>query len=442
MTQIKRFKLTISIIFLAIALAILIFYLMLPTFIGVNNIIYDNYVKNNPASLQCAEVTAGPIVQVDTQPIIQVQQDQSVPQQKTISSVPTFPSTPVTHIKTPESVKGVYMTSWAAGTKGFVSRIVGMIDSSELNTVVIDIKDATGKIGFKVYSPDLIKFGTSENRIPDIRGLIAYLHSKNIYVIGRISVFEDPYFIKKFPEVAVKSKANKDDFWKDRKGISWIDPGSNLAWDYTVSIAKESYEDGFDELNFDYIRFPSDGNMKDIYLPISDGKNKAEVLKSFFVYLSDKLKDTNAPISADLFGMTTTQTDDMNIGQILENALPYFNFIDPMVYPSHYPDGWNNFINPADNPYEVVSIALTKGVKRTEAMGLDKNKIRPWLQDFNLGAVYTKEMVRTQIKATYDTGLNSWLVWDAKNMYTPEAFLPATTNDQMNSEISKVETNR
>ncbi|MBF0398436.1 MAG: GTP-binding protein, partial [Desulfobacterales bacterium] len=255
----------------------------------------------------------------------------------------------------------------------------------------------------------------------DIRGLTNLLHQKNIYIIGRIAVFQDPYFIKKYPELAVKTKTDKNKIWKDRKGISWIDSGSKEAWDYTIAIAKESYASGFDEINFDYIRFPSDGNMKDMYLPISDGKIKAEVLKSFFIYLNEELKKTEIPMSADLFGMTTTQKDDMNIGQIFENALPYFDFIDPMVYPSHYPNNWNNFKKPAEKPYEVVNIALKSAVDRAVLAGFDKNKVRPWLQDFNLGATYTGEMVRAQIKATYDNGLNSWLLWDPANTYTRSA---------------------
>jgi hypothetical protein len=327
----------------------------------------------------------------------------------------------MTHIETPESVKAIYISSWVAGTKKFMDPLISLIDKTELNAVVIDIKDSTGRISFEVQDPELAKLGTAENRIPDIKALTTLLHEKNIYIIGRIAVFQDPSFIKKYPEIAVKTKTDKNKIWKDRRGISWIDAGSKEAWDYTIAIAKESYSDGFDEINFDYIRFPSDGNMKDMYLPISDGKIKAEVLKSFFIYLNQELKKTEIPMSADLFGMTTTQKDDMNIGQIFENALPYFDFIDPMVYPSHYPNNWNNFKKPAEKPYEVVNIALKSAVDRAILAGFDKSKVRPWLQDFNLGAVYTKEMVRAQMDATYDNGLNSWLLWDPANTYTPSA---------------------
>lgn len=363
----------------------------------------------------------------------------------------------VTHVKTPDRVKALYMTSWVAGTPSFRKKVIDIINRTEINSIVIDIKDYTGKISFEVEDPYLIEIRASEKRIPDIKEFIKTLHDKNIYVIGRISVFQDPELVKKRPELAVK-KASDGTVWKDYKGISWLDAGSKEVWDYVIAIGKESYRVGFDELNFDYIRFPSDGNMNDISYPFSEEKiladktnGKAIVMENFFRYLSNKLKkEINAPISADLFGMTTTNSDDLNIGQVLERTLPYFDFIAPMVYPSHYPKTFNGFSNPAANPYEVVKYSMDFAVKR--AVALDNigvatttaastptttttatkftketsksvKKLRPWLQDFDLGATYTAEMVRKQIQATYDSGLTSWMLWDAANTYTENALL-------------------
>ena len=135
-------------------------------------------------------------------------------------------------------------------------------------------------------------------------------------------------------------------------------------------------------------------------------------------------KDENIPISADLFGLTTEVNNDMGIGQVWEKALPHFDFLSPMVYPSHYPPGSSGYKNPALYPYEIVSKALASAVKKTNAVqGQSIAKIRPWLQDFDLGATYTKEMVRAQMKATYDNGLDSWMLWDPSNKYTPSALL-------------------
>ena len=127
------------------------------------------------------------------------------------------------------------------------------------------------------------------------------------------------------------------------------------------------------------------------------------------------------PISVDLFGMTTTNSDDLNIGQILEYAAPYVDYIAPMVYPSHYPKTFQGFANPAEHPYEVVKFAMEKGVEKLIAASSTPSKLRPWLQDFDLGATYDASMVRAQIQATYDAGLTSWMLWDAANRYTRDA---------------------
>ena len=241
-------------------------------------------------------------------------------------------------------------------------------------------------------------------------------------MIGRIAVFQDPLYTKLHPELAVKSKSTGG-VWKDRKGLSFIDVGAKPYWDYITSLAKDSYTLGFDEINFDYVRYPSDGNMADALYTFTIGTStKAEMLKSFFSYLHSQLVNTGMKTSVDLFGMTTTNTDDLGIGQVLENTLPYFDYVSPMVYPSHWPTGWNNFKNPAANPYEVIKISMASAVARAVAASSSPLKLRPWLQDFNLGADYTAAMIDDQIKATYDVGLTSWMMWDPKNLYTRAAF--------------------
>lgn len=330
------------------------------------------------------------------------------------------PSAPVTHLQAPHPTKALYISSWAAGTPSFRNHIISLIDTTEINALVVDIKDYTGKISFEVNDPTLHGLNVWEKRIPDIDSFITLLHQKGVYVIGRVAVFQDPSMVALHPDWAVK-RASDGGIWKDHKGISWIDVSAPGMWGYIASVAREGYARGFDEINFDYIRFPSDGNMRDIAYPYSKNTPKPDALRGFFKYLHDTLSPQHIPISADLFGMTTTNTDDLNIGQVLENALPYFDYIDPMVYPSHYPPTFLNYKNPAEHPYEVVHFALAGAVRRANAASTTPQKIRPWLQDFNLGAVYTADMVRTQIKATYDVGLTSWLLWDAANKYTPAA---------------------
>lgn len=326
----------------------------------------------------------------------------------------------VSHLNTPSQVKAIYMTNWVAGSKSLRDPLVKIADETEINSIVIDIKDYTGRIAFEVSDPLLKELGAYERRIADIKEFIEELHKKNIYVIGRISVFQDRYLVGRHPDLAVRRKSDNG-IWKDFKNISWLDPGSKEVWDYVVALAKESYGVGFDELNFDYIRFPSDGNMKDISYPWSGGKQKVEVIKEFFAYLRENLGDIGVPLSVDLFGMTTTNTDDMNIGQNLENALKYFDYVSPMVYPSHYPAGFNGFKNPATEPYKVVKFSMDGAVERARKATTTPRKLRPWLQDFNLGATYDAPMVRAQIQATYDSGLDSWMLWNASNRYTRTA---------------------
>jgi hypothetical protein len=330
------------------------------------------------------------------------------------------------------------MSGWVGGNVKLRSKIVDLIDTTELNTVVLDIKDYTGKLSFLVEDNQALKaIGSGENRIPDVKEFIGELHDKGIYVIGRISTFQDPYFVKIHPEYAVKTKSGA--IWQDRKGIKWLDAGAEPVWEYFVNLSEESYALGFDEINFDYIRFPSDGNMKDIMYEYGQGRSKHAVLKDFFAYIDENLrKKKNIPISADFFGMVTTNTDDLGIGQVLEDGLEHFDFVSPMVYPSHYPPDFNGWKNPNTKPYELIHYTLSKAVSRVIAMNSPatsttsatstevKNiqQIRPWLQDFSFGGItYTADMVRAQIKATNDVGLNGWLLWNASNVYTKDALL-------------------
>lgn len=331
---------------------------------------------------------------------------------------------PVVHLKTPKPLKAIYMTSCVAGTPSLRGRLVSLIDETELNAVVVDIKDYSGNIAFKTNDPLFEGAEGITCRIADLPDFIRTLHEKNIYVIGRITVFQDPYFAKRRPDLAVQKESDRT-VWKDYKGLSFIDVGAREYWDYIVALSKKSYEIGFDELNFDYIRYPSDGNMKDIYYPWSEERvladlrfGKANVLKEFFAYLNDRLKDVGVVTSADLFGMSMTNADGLNIGQILEFAEPYFDYIAPMVYPSHYPKGFNGYQNVNAYPYEIIKFSMDRGVSRLRAASSTPEKLRPWLQDFDYPVPYTEEMVRVQIQATYDAGLDSWMLWDPSNQYT------------------------
>lgn len=343
------------------------------------------------------------------------------------------------HLPTPKPLKAIYMSQCVVGTPSFRDDLVQLIDETELNAVVIDIKDYTGKIAFQTDNELLKDSVSGACGARDMRAFVERLHEKDIYVIGRITVFQDPHFTKMHPELAVQS--TNGGVWKDNKGLAFVDVGAKQYWDYVVELGKISYELGFDELNFDYVRYPSDGPMSETLFTHSNNKTKPEALEEFFKYLTEKLRPTGAALSADLFGMTATVESDMNIGQILERALPYFDGVYPMVYPSHYPSGFNGYANVNEHSYDIVKHAMETAVARafatsTRVEGLtherigtstparyekpvhDTYKLRPWLQSFDYPVHYTPAMVAEQIKATEDAGLDSWLFWDAANKYT------------------------
>lgn len=374
----------------------------------------------------------------------------------------------VKHVPMPEAVKAIYMSACVVGTPDFRADLVQLINDTEVNSVVIDIKDYSGTISFppehEAWQP---AWQAASCGARDMREFIAYLHELGIFVIGRITVFQDPFFTKQHPELAVK-KADRTTVWKDYKGLSFIDVGARPYWDHVVDLSIEAYNIGFDELNFDYVRYPSDGPMADIAFTHAEaseyGNDKQANLEAFFQYLAAQLDDpekfaaykhenTGREVatpytSADLFGMTTTNYDDLSIGQIQERAAPYFDVIAPMVYPSHYPDGSFGYGDPNEYPYEIVNYAMRSGVDRmratttvlkgflheplytTDADGAaiatgqyskpsyGPERLRTWIQDFDYGGDYDAADVRAQIQASYDAGVMSWMIWAPSNRYT------------------------
>jgi len=348
----------------------------------------------------------------------------------------------------PDIIRAVYLTSWSGGSSKRIAQIKKLIKETPLNAVVIDVKDYTGLLAYKSSIPFIKEHNLYENRIPDVASLVEDLHRDGIYVIARITVFQDPALVHAQPDVAVKqmvASSTPDTYpiWEDRKGLSWADPASHEVWDYIIAIAKEVQSFGFDELNFDYIRFPSDGDIFSMHFPHWDKtKPRHEVIKNFFSYLREQLPDS--VISADLFGLVTVAQDDIGIGQILEDAYSYFDYVSPMVYPSHYANGSFGYAHPAKNPYEIVSHSISVAHDRlfptiqvpthtgsstastTEYISKQdrdrfKAKLRPWLQDFDLGADYTASMIQAQILAVHDAlgeDYAGYMLWAPSNVYT------------------------
>lgn len=311
--------------------------------------------------------------------------------------------------------KAIYITAYTAGNKARRAELVDLIQTTELNSIVIDLKDYSGKVFFKTNIPLAKEIGSEEIRIPDLADWLKELKQKGIYTIARIVVFQDPYLASQRPDIALKAKGGG--IWHDFKGLAWVDPTQQLVWDYNLDLAKEAAQIGFDEINFDYIRFPSDGNIKQIVYANLDNatfEGKAGAISKFYQYLNQTLTFYPVFTSADMFGMVLWRSDGLNIGQRFEDAVDNFDYICPMVYPSHYPPNFEGFTNPAQHPYEIVYRSL---VRAKDKLG-PRTQLRPWLQAFDLGAVYTPDKIIAQKKANTDAGGYGWLLWNASNRYT------------------------
>jgi len=349
-------------------------------------------------------------------------------------------------VNLPSEIKAVYMTSWSSGSEKKTDYLIKLIKETELNAVVIDIKDFSGYITYDIKNSDVEKYGAKQIRTLKINSLIKKFHDENIYVIARITIFQDPILAKAHPEWAIHSKTKcqssnincqmlSSTLWLDHKGLAWMDPAAKEVWDYNVAIGKDALNRGFDELNFDYIRFASDGFIGDMGFPVwNEIIPKQEVIKNFFKYLREQFSD--AKISADLFGQATIDKNDLGIGQIIEDAYAYFDYICPMVYPSHYAKMFLGYKNPANYPYEVVKYSMDSALQKIgnwkleigNSLAINKSpKLRPWLQDFDLGADYDAEKVKKQIQGVYDSAsstpesINGWMLWSPSNVYTREA---------------------
>ena len=237
----------------------------------------------------------------------------------------------------------------------------------------------------------------------------------------------DGAFARVHPEFAMKTP--NGNLWQDNIGSLWIDPTAVQVHEYAIALAREAYTRGFDEVQFDYVRFASDGSVNSIVYPVYDKKeSKVSVMQRFFKNVGMVMKEDGIPVSFDLFGMTYWSFDDFNIGQRLVDVFPYSDWTSAMVYPSHYPNGFKGFANPAENPYWIVNESMNEGTKHLLGLyaGTEselRSTFRPWLQDFDIGAVYTAHLIEEEIRAARDAGASGWILWNARNVYEPANYL-------------------
>lgn len=325
----------------------------------------------------------------------------------------------------PKKLKAMYVTGWKAGSSKYIDELIEVANSTEINAMVIDVKSDDGCITFDMNVPVANEIGATDNAgISDIEELMDKLRENNIYPIARIVAFKDPYLAEKRPDLAIK---NKDGTIFRSKGIAWVNPYNKEVWDYVIDISKEAVKVGFKEIQFDYIRFDENLKMEFAALgPLADEKNKMEIIADFTEHAVKELKPLGVFVSADVFGTVITSKIDAEIvGQDYVEMSKHLDYICPMIYPSHYAEGSFGIAYPDLQPYETILGAMeASNEKLSEILeGEHRAIVRPWLQDFTASWIshyqpYGAKQLREQIQATYDAGLDEWILWSPSNRYS------------------------
>ena len=322
--------------------------------------------------------------------------------------------------------KGIYISSAYINKK--LNDAIKLVDNTELNAMVIDIKSDAGYITFKMDYDVAREIGAVSDTIGNIEATIKKLKDHGIYLIARVVTLKDPILAEKKPELALYN--NDGTIFRDKSGLAWVNPYEEGVWDYLIEVCKHCVAVGFDEVNLDYIRFSTDKGMSNVnFGPKAENVTRIEAITNGIKRICEEIKPLGAFVSCDVYGAIMTSSVDAKIvGQSYFQMAQYLDYICPMVYPSHYGDGYYNLDYPDCHPYELVYQALMASQKVLYMIDNTGNKadVRPWLQDFTASWLrhylkYGKEEVRAQIQATYDAGYTQWLLWNAGINYTEDA---------------------
>lgn len=330
--------------------------------------------------------------------------------------------------RVPKKVRGIYLSAYIAGTPELMDNILAEIEKSQINAVVIDVKNDDGRITFPVDTPVVSEIGACKPYISNVEELIKKLKERDIYVIARVVAFRDPYLAEAKPEWSLK-KADGS-LYRDNNGLAWVNPYKKEVWDYLIEVGKGAAQAGFDEIQFDYIRFSTEKGMKQVVFEEEDtkGRSKTDIITEFITYAYEPLKEAGLFVSADVFGAIIGSEQDANsVGQIYYEMAKHLDYICPMIYPSHYADGNFGIEHPDTKPYDTILAALmgSQADLASSSNGEKEEKlavVRPWLQDFTASYLkhyitYGPEQVKAQIQAVYDAGYEEWILWDAACTY-------------------------
>lgn len=320
-----------------------------------------------------------------------------------------------------QHVKGLYLSVYGIGDRGLRHKAVDLIERTQLNALVIDVKGDRGLIPYPSKVPLAQDIGArGVTTVRDMPAQLQELRAKGIYLVARIVVFKDDPLAKAKPEYAVK-KANGSLF-RDREGLAWVEASHQEVWQYNLDIAAEAAAMGFDEIQFDYVRFPDTVGLK--FSMENKEANRVAAIAGFLGAARERLKPYNVFISADIFGYVAWNENDTFIGQTLSAVAAHVDYLCPMLYPSGFMFGIPRYRDPVAHSYEIVNLTLLQAIKRS---GISPLRYRPWLQAFKDYAFdrrkFGQEEIASQIKASDDAGASGWLLWNPRNAYS-EAGIP------------------
>ena len=318
----------------------------------------------------------------------------------------------------PFAPKALYLSFYGIGDRTLRELALNLIDATELNALVIDIKGDRGRIPYKSAVSLAAQVGAQDIvTIKDVQGLLKLLREKGVYTIARIVVFKDAPLASAKSDLAVKRPDGA--LWRDREGLAWTDPFKREVWDYNLAVAEEAARHGFDEIQFDYVRFPDARGL--VFSAPNTEENRVKTIAEFLQTARRRLAPYNVFLSADLFGYICWNLDDTGIGQTLDSVAPHVDYLSPMLYPSGFHVGIPGYPNPVAHPYEIVYRSLARAKERS---GLPPVRFRPWLQAFRDYAFdrreYGAKEILQQIRAAEDFGSNGWMLWNPRNEYSAD----------------------
>jgi hypothetical protein len=313
----------------------------------------------------------------------------------------------------PREMRGVHVTMALASLPGKLASYTAL-KRAGLNTIELDVKDESGYVAFVRGAPRLARATGAARSYYDLRRAARKVHAAGLYLIGRIVTFQDPVVSEKRPGLALHNPDGS--IWHTSGGLGWLNPYDRRVWAYDVGVAEAAVRAGFDEIQFDYVRFPSDGDVASIHYPVRTHASKAQTITRFVRYASRRLHALRARVSVDVFGLAATR--DLGIGQKPHRLARYVDAVYPMVYPSHFGDGQYGLQDPSANPGQTVTDAL---LYFETALNGSRARLVPWLQDFSLGRTYTAADVRAQVDAARTLDTRGFLLWNPLGVYSEHA---------------------